>query len=112
MWIEYFTLGVSMFPSNSECLDPNSASLIRYHKLTYYWIDIILFGLWNVDEDPGLRIESFAVINLRVVSTNKKVLYVLSRCKPTKNLLLYIDVQEIFYTKDEFTTYPFITEPT
>jgi hypothetical protein len=26
----------------------------------------------NTDEDPGLRIESFAVINLRGVSTNKK----------------------------------------
>ena len=26
----------------------------------------------STDEDPGLRIESFAVINLRGVSTNKK----------------------------------------
>jgi hypothetical protein len=26
----------------------------------------------SIDEDPGLRIESFAVINLRGVSTNKK----------------------------------------
>jgi hypothetical protein len=36
--------------------------------------------------DPGLRIESFAVINLRGVFTNK-ILYVLSPCKPTKNLI-------------------------
>ena len=27
------------------------------------------------DEDPGLRIESFAVINLRGFSTNKTVIY-------------------------------------
>jgi hypothetical protein len=27
------------------------------------------------DEDPGLRIESFAVINLRGVSTNKTIIY-------------------------------------
>ena len=27
------------------------------------------------DEDPGLRIESFAVINLRGVSTNKTIKY-------------------------------------
>jgi hypothetical protein len=26
-------------------------------------------------EDPGLRIESFAVINLRGVSTNKTIIY-------------------------------------
>ena len=26
-----------------------------------------------MDEDPGLRIESFAVINLRGVSTNKTI---------------------------------------
>ena len=28
----------------------------------------------STDEDPGLRIESFAVINLRGVSTNKTVI--------------------------------------
>jgi hypothetical protein len=39
-----------------------------------------------VNSDPGLRIESFALINLLGVSTNKKY-YVLSPCKPTKNLL-------------------------
>jgi hypothetical protein len=34
----------------------------------------------STDEDPGLRIESFAVINLRGVSTNKTIIsYVLSR---------------------------------
>ena len=31
----------------------------------------------NTDEDPGLRIESFAVINLRCVSTNKTIIYVI-----------------------------------
>jgi hypothetical protein len=29
----------------------------------------------STDEDPGLRIESFAVINLRGVSTNKTIIY-------------------------------------
>jgi hypothetical protein len=28
----------------------------------------------GIDEDPGLRIESFAVINLRGVSTNKIII--------------------------------------
>jgi hypothetical protein len=28
----------------------------------------------SIDEDPGLRIESFAVINLRGVSTNKTII--------------------------------------
>jgi hypothetical protein len=28
----------------------------------------------STDEDPGLRIESFAVINLRGVSTNKTII--------------------------------------
>jgi hypothetical protein len=30
--------------------------------------------LISTDEDPGLRIESFAVINLRGVSTNKTII--------------------------------------
>jgi hypothetical protein len=34
-----------------------------------YFINII-----STDEDPGLRIESFAVINLRGVSTNKTII--------------------------------------
>jgi hypothetical protein len=41
----------------------------------------------STDEDPGLRIESFAVINLRGVSTNKTIVIIqlinthnLSRC--------------------------------
>jgi hypothetical protein len=29
----------------------------------------------STDEDPGLRIESFAVINLRGVSTNKTIIF-------------------------------------
>ena len=32
----------------------------------------------STDEDPGLRIENFAVINLRGVSTNKTIIYLLS----------------------------------
>jgi hypothetical protein len=40
------------------------------------------------DEDPGLRIESFAVINLRGVSTNKTIikLNILKREQVTKIL--------------------------
>jgi hypothetical protein len=38
----------------------------------------------STDEDPGLRIESFAVINLRGVSTNKK--YYCCRSEPRASL--------------------------
>jgi hypothetical protein len=42
----------------------------------------------STDEDPGLRIESFAVINLRGVSTNKTIikLNILKREQVTKIL--------------------------
>ena len=36
---------------------------------------IIIIHIISTDEDPGLRIESFAVINLRGVSTNKTIIY-------------------------------------
>jgi hypothetical protein len=36
----------------------------------------ILIHIISTDEDPGLRIESFAVINLRGVSTNKTIIYI------------------------------------
>ena len=39
----------------------------------------------STDEDPGLRIESFAVINLRGVSTNKTI--VQNRIEKTPALL-------------------------
>ena len=39
-----------------------------------YYIYIILLHIISTDEDPGLRIESFAVINLRGVSTNKTII--------------------------------------
>jgi hypothetical protein len=32
----------------------------------------------STDEDPGLWIESFAVINLRGVSTNKTIIYLIA----------------------------------
>ena len=41
-------------------------------------ICILLLAYYiSTDEDPGLRIESFAVINLRGVSTNKTFIYLL-----------------------------------
>ena len=38
-------------------------------------IMLIISHIISTDEDPGLRIESFAVINLRGVSTNKTIIY-------------------------------------
>ena len=35
---------------------------------------LIICHIISTDEDPGLRIESFAVINLRGVSTNKTII--------------------------------------
>jgi hypothetical protein len=40
----------------------------------------------STDEDPGLRIESFAVINLRGVSTNKTIIRFIAMQTYTKNL--------------------------
>jgi hypothetical protein len=37
-----------------------------------------LIRIISTDEDPGLRIESFAVINLRGVSTNKTIIYLIA----------------------------------
>jgi hypothetical protein len=34
----------------------------------------IIIHIISTDEDPGLRIESFAVINIRGVSTNKTII--------------------------------------
>jgi hypothetical protein len=36
---------------------------------------VLIIHIISTDEDPGLRIESFAVINLRGVSTNKTIKY-------------------------------------
>ena len=35
---------------------------------------LIICHIISTDDDPGLRIESFAVINLRGVSTNKTII--------------------------------------
>jgi hypothetical protein len=40
----------------------------------YYIITWCYYNIISTDEDPGLRIESFAVINLRGVSTNKTII--------------------------------------
>jgi hypothetical protein len=37
------------------------------------WIKQVTYII-STDEDPGLRIESFAVLNLRGVSTNKTII--------------------------------------
>jgi hypothetical protein len=41
----------------------------RYHLFQNY------SHIISTDEDPGLRIESFAVINLRGVTTNKTIIF-------------------------------------
>ena len=46
---------------------PGSSSVL------YIIIIIIMLHIISTNEDPGLRIESFAVINLRGVSTNKTI---------------------------------------
>jgi hypothetical protein len=52
---------------------PGSSSvLIIYY--TNNICDNILSHIISTDEDPGLRIESFAVINLRGVSTSKTII--------------------------------------
>ena len=38
---------------------------------------LIIIIIISTDEDPGLRIESFAVINLRGVSTNKTIIIIM-----------------------------------
>ena len=45
--------------------------------------------IFSTDEDPGLRIESFAVINLRGVSTNKTIIYLIAM-QTYKELIRYI----------------------
>jgi hypothetical protein len=39
---------------------------------------LIISHIISTDEDPGLRIESFAVITLRGVSTNKTIIYLIA----------------------------------
>jgi hypothetical protein len=50
---------------------PGSSSVLIICMCSYYY---------STDEDPGLRIESFAVINLRGVSTNKTIIYLSTVC--------------------------------
>ena len=50
---------------------------------------IICTHIISTDEDPGLRIESFAVINLRGVSTNKTIIYLIAM-QTYKELTLYL----------------------
>ena len=49
----------------------------------------------STDEDPGLRTESFAVINLRGVSTNKTIIYLIAMQTTYKELNVTIVVNII-----------------
>ena len=50
----------------------------------------------STDEDPGLRIESFAVINLRGVSTNKTIISFIAM--QTYKELINIQISHILYS--------------
>jgi hypothetical protein len=49
-------------------------SSIRKPGSSSVLIICIIYHIISTDEDPGVRIESFAVINLRGVSTNKTII--------------------------------------
>jgi hypothetical protein len=55
----------------------------------------------STDEDPGLRIESFAVINLRGVSTNKTIIYFIAM-QTYKELITILSIDNISVTLDIF----------
>ena len=55
----------------------------------------------STDEDPGLRIESFAVINLRGVSTNKTIIYFIAM-QTYKELIQVVLCNTVVKTKDKF----------
>jgi hypothetical protein len=51
--------------------------LFNSHALFFIYKSVVICvksHIISTDEDPGLRIESFAVINLRGVSTNKTII--------------------------------------
>ena len=51
----------------------------------------MLHHIISTDEDPGLRIESFAVINLHDVSTNKTIICFIAMQTYKELILEYID---------------------
>ena len=89
---------------------PGSSSVLIKHYST--------IALISTDEDPGLRIESFAVINLRDVSTNKTIIYFIAMqtykelriiLAKQNRLLMFLGnifalcpCKEIFYTYRDF----------
>jgi hypothetical protein len=58
----------------------------------------------STDEDPGLRIESFAVINLRGVSTNKTIICFIAMQTYKELSIIYIKGGQLFY-KNIYTHY-------
>ena len=49
----------------------------------------------STDEDPGLRIESFAVINLRGVSTNKTIIYLIAMQTYKELIFIFIRTKHV-----------------
>ena len=58
-----------MFGKYNGFVSKARVSACMYFLVCYY------AHIISTDEDPGLRIESFAVINLRGVSTNKTIIF-------------------------------------
>jgi hypothetical protein len=70
-------------------------------------IIVLIIHIISTDEDTGLRIESFAVINLRGVSTNKTIYFIAMQTykELIKNIFSYdffILISIIFLRKYDF----------
>ena len=64
-------------------LGSSSVLIIPFYRHRYYYSTIIIISIISTDEDPSLRIESSAIINLRGVSTklNKCIVFTMQTYK-------------------------------
>jgi hypothetical protein len=92
------------------CLDLLSS---KFWLIGEWSIEQVTYCIISTDEDPGLRIESFAVINLRGVSTNKTIIKINCCCDFRCDFLLLMDVNEwmSYECSDEGTCTPNIHNP-
>ena len=56
-------------------ISPSMFSHSRFIKLSFLAISLNKSDFISTDEDPGLRIESFAIIKLRGVSTKLNIIF-------------------------------------
>ena len=82
-----------MIPASSTTTFNNKArstQIAKFTKLTSYGQGRVnsYSRIINTDEDPSLRIESFAILNLRGVSTklNKYIVFIMQTYKETIKL--------------------------